>query len=627
MFDFTVIARPRPVMPVGNPVQYVFETDRTTRPEVDVYSCSITGLQYSYVDNNVLTIDVGGGAPVSFSWIEIAGDRYTFAPCADLVYNDSPYYINLSPFLLSGDFCDLADEIVDAINNNPDAQNRYFAVRLGGSLDLEPPGVILTNASTCSATSLTIRIVASRIDLDLNVSQSPSDWPAYPGTTPWLGPTRTPARNYFTNYRMYLHVWQESGDYRFGSLAQSKKLTALPVPPPDNLQATPRLWVEFTKRFVFDLAAELRAYLGHDVPDLAETKIRFCFRCLKLYYIKYGDQKDGVGDGSLLEDGDFVSRMRLDTDVELEEGELIVLNALLPLYDSDFAARHADNGAACIETESAPFLLQRYFRNSSEPRDFLFVTSETDGDCNTAIVKPQVHQEGGPLWLHWWLGFEFAYDDGLLKLWARYHYDNGSMAEMDTGFDFGDVGNCEIPNGGGVLNLLQIPAHAALTLSDVSSFEVWMEYNGNVVSNELSFINYEACDALVCLVFVNRFGVFQCLYYEGAATLTVERESETYEATRLGLTTPRHAPHNRGKTTHYVTQNRVWELNLLNTGLASEDVMSDLAFSPDVRLVWQGELIPVVLDTNDWPIVRVNNSIELTEFTIIAKEAGEQRYG
>lgn len=622
MFDFTIIARPHTVMPVGNPIQYVFETDRTTRAEVDYYTCAVTGLQYSYFDNNILNMDIGSGAPATLSSITIAGDTYVFIPCADVASADSPYYINLSPYLASGDFCDLAAEIINAINNNPDAQGRYFAMPIGSTLDIAPPGVVFSPASSCDPTSLTIRVIANRIDLDLNVTQSAGNWPGYAGGTPWLGPTSTPARNYFTNYRMYLYAYEESGDYRFGAFAQSKKLTALPVPAVDNINAPVRLWIDPVRRFVFDLSAQLRSYLGHDVPGISETKVRACFRCLKIYSIVYGDQKDGVGDGTTLDPAVQVSKFQADND--LPDGELIVLNAWLPIYDSDFAARETDTGASCVTTESAPYLLERYFYYDTTPRDFLYVTeSNTENACGDVINRIR-HHEGQPLWLHWWTGFDFEISSGLMKLWARYHYDDGSTVETDTGFDFADIGNCETM-GADSLQLLQIPAHAALSLAAVESFEVWIEYDGAVVSNELSFVNYEACDSMVGLCFVTRFGVFQCAYFEGDAVLMSTRESESYLATRLGLSTPRHAPHNRGETTHYVTARRVWDCKILLTGVEPKDVMLDLMLSPDVRLIWNGELLPVTISTNDLQLMQsTSGEIDEVEFTVM--ETGE-RYG
>jgi len=620
MFEITLDWRPHAVMPVGNPIQYAFTSDRTTRPDVDIYSCSVTGLLYSYFSNDVLHMDAGGGAPTPFSdTITIMGDTYIFANCADLIYLDSPYYIDLGPYLASGDFCDLAAAIIDAINNNPDANGRYFAVEIGGSLDTDPPGVILSPASDCTGGSLTIRIVSARIDLDLNVGAS--GWPGYGGNTPWLGPTRTPARNYFTNYRLYLYVFEETGDFQFGAFAQSKKLTALPVPFADNLPLIPVLWVNPVRQFVFDIAAELRAHLAHDVPDAHENKVRFCFRCLKRYYISFGEQRDGVGDGTVLETGVNISRMQYDLSYAGPINH-IVLNAWLPIYDSDYATRETDNGASCIDETSAPFLLEPYFREDPELRDFLYTPGWQREDCETSRAV-SAHQEGGFLWLHWWN--DSLIDPSKLRVATQQRLDNGSEIGTVSSFDFSAVGNCETP-ASFTQQLLQIPIHAAINFAGVESIDIWLEYEGAAVSSELSFTVFEACDPMICLVFVNRLGVFQCLYLEASLKLLSNSEAETYEATRLGLTTPRHAPHNRGETLHYASAARVWEAEILLTNLVSREQMLDLRLSPDVRFVYQNELVPIRLDASNLQIERTPNTPP-EYVTINLVESATRKYG
>lgn len=105
---------------------------------------------------------------------------------------------------------------------------------------------------------------------------------------------------------------RETGNFQFGAFAQSKKLTALPVPFADNLPLIPVLSVNPVRQFVFNIAAELRAHLAHDVPDAHENKVRFCFRCIKRYYIAFGERRVGVGDDTVLETGVNISRMQYD---------------------------------------------------------------------------------------------------------------------------------------------------------------------------------------------------------------------------------------------------------------------------------------------------------------------------
>lgn len=617
MFDFSFIARPHPVMPVGNPIQFVIDTDRTTRPLVDSYGCVISELQYSFYDNNTLTLDIGGGAPLAGSWIEISGDRYTFLPCADKLFLSSPYYIDTTEFDLSGDFCDLAAAIVDAINKNPDNRARYFAIELGAALDLEPPGVILTPASSCSATSLTIRIVAARIDLDLNVSQSPGDWAAY-GGSPWAGPTRTPARNYFVDYRIYNFVWVEYGDYGFGNYAESKRQSNLPVPFSDNLPDPPRLWIDPERRFIIDVSALLRNALAYDIPDPLETKIRYCFRCIKRYYFAFGESRKGVGDGTLLDYGVQVNKFQYDLNEDDEPQLYTVLNAWLPIYDSGFATRSVDNGTNCETISSAPYLLSDFFEDA--PRNFLFVVSDSQTICGSTYNKQTRHAKGAPLWLHWWLSDETR---ATLKLFARYYYSQTETI-IETALDFTQEGNCETP-ASYQNQLLQIPAHAVLDLDDVHNFDLWLQNGETVVSNVLSFSVESTCEGLISLAFVNRYGVFQMIHLRGSIVASSQREYETYERQRLVYSEQRHAPQNRERTTHVLTAGRRWECEIVIFRNDDMNQLIDLAISPDVMLLVNNQLIPVTIDEGDFPIMQTVGA-DVGDFQLTLIESKE-RYG
>jgi len=421
-----VIHRPFAFMPTGNPVEWIFESNRQNQYQYIDSPCQPVAsfLTNSYFEVRAITIDLPLTATDGWAFT-IDGDRYEFKSCfltsdssyAQTIYTGTPVVANCA---------NLIGLLILAINRNPAARGRYYAA---GQFDqlIECTTGLDFNQYECNAGYVRISVVGQRLGIPIPIT-----------VNPLLGSTSIAVETVdrrFLNYRMYLIPHVEIDTYGSNRFVQLPDLNTLAY---ETEQIETAICVGSDSRFKFDARRLFADYLSEDVPELAQNKTQLVRNAIRQAFVEYGDLHNQPGDDpnpSFSQSYTFI------------ETKFRILNASFDMFRSNYSTRFINLTPLCVEIEQQDYLLKEFFE-PTDPTNQKFLTN----------WKRKTYRNGDRDWLYFW-GQPTIIDDTLQAV-LTYTCANGLLQNVVSTFQLDDLAPCDA--GSLREHLMMLPLHSIL---------------------------------------------------------------------------------------------------------------------------------------------------------------------